>query len=326
MTSDDDVLVQTSGRLHLGFLDLHGGLGRKFGSLGVSLAAPVTRLRLRREASTTVAGPESARAARYLESLAGAFGRPSRFDVRIEAAVPAHAGLGSGTQLALALGAAFCRLEGLPFDARAIAGLLARGARSGVGVGLFEQGGVVMDGGRGERDEPPPVISRLPFPEDWRILLIFDHGSEGLSGERERAAFRALPPFPEAEAARLCRLMVMQALPALVERDLDGFGAAVAELQRRIGDHFAPCQGGARFTSPRVARVLAELEEHGVKGVGQSSWGPTGFAFLGDEAEGRRRLAALSRGGAADGLDFLLTGGRNTGAVIAGDAGDGAAS
>jgi beta-ribofuranosylaminobenzene 5'-phosphate synthase len=42
------VRVVAPARLHLGFLDLHGGLGRKFGSLGVTLDEPRTALTVRR--------------------------------------------------------------------------------------------------------------------------------------------------------------------------------------------------------------------------------------------------------------------------------------
>jgi beta-RFAP synthase len=318
--------VQSSGRLHLGFLDLHGGLGRRFGSLGVALEDPFTRLRLRRASSTTVQGPERDRAMRYLETLARVFGTSSGYALTIEHAVPAHSGLGSGTLLALAVGAAVCKLEGKPFEARAIASLLDRGGRSGIGLGVFERGGVILDGGRRADGGPPPILSALPFPEDWRILLIYDRGERGLSGDGERAAFGALPPFPEADAERLCRLMLMQALPCLAERDLDGFGSAVAQLQRYVGDYFAPYQGGARFTSPRVAKVLAELEAHGVKGVGQSSWGPTGFAFLGSEADGRKWFTELTGDQTWAGLDFALTTGRNAGAVVTALGSEGAAS
>ena len=31
------IVVTTSSRLHMGFFDLNGGLGRRFGSIGVSL-------------------------------------------------------------------------------------------------------------------------------------------------------------------------------------------------------------------------------------------------------------------------------------------------
>lgn len=308
--------MQSSGRLHLGFFDLNGGLGRRFGSLGVTLEEPYTRLTLRRAPDVSAEGHERERAARYLETLRKAFRTESGYALAIEQAVPAHAGLGSGTLLALCVGAAFCRLEGKPFDARSIAGLLQRGARSGIGIGAFERGGVLMDGGRNPAGAAAPIISALPFPEEWRILLIYDQAGEGLSGDEERAAFGSLPEFPEAEASRLCRLMLMQALPSLVERDLDGFGSAVAELQRSVGDHFAPRQGGSRFTSPRVAKVLAELEAHGVKGVGQSSWGPTGFAFLGSEAEGQKWLSRFTESSFSKELGFALTAGRNAGAVV----------
>ena len=104
----------------------------------------------------------------------------------------------------------------------------------------------------------------------------------------------ALPPFPAEIAAHLCRLTLMRLLPAVAEADLDAAGPAVAEMQRRVGDHFAPAQGG-RFTSPAVARVLAWLEAEGIPGVGQSSWGPTGFALLPDAVTAERVKAAAER-------------------------------
>ncbi|MGH8629633.1 MAG: beta-ribofuranosylaminobenzene 5'-phosphate synthase, partial [Burkholderiales bacterium] len=112
-------------------------------------------------------------------------------------------------------------------------------------------------------------------------------------------------------------LVLMQALPALHECDLEGFGRAIAELQRVIGDYFAPVQGGRRFTSPNVAEVLAWLEHEGVTCVGQSSWGPTGFAILGNETQARRLARiAESRWGAGGALRFMACSARNRGGDI----------
>ena len=72
----------------------------------------------------------------------------------------------------------------------------------------------------------------------------------------------------------------MKALPALANCDIAAFGSAIKELQARLGDYFAPIQGGSRFSSPDVAAVLDLLESEGALGIGQSSWGPTGFAFV----------------------------------------------
>lgn len=310
------VTVTVSGRLHLGFVDLNGGLGRRFGSLGIALDAPVTRVIASPGRGITVSGVEAERARSHVERLIRHYNLAPDLSLSIETAIPDHVGLGSGTQLGLAVGAAVTRLAGLAPDARGIAQLLDRGARSSIGIATFEQGGVVLDGGRGGADLPPPVISRLPFPESWRILLIFDDVRRGLHGPAESEAFQNLPALPAETAAHLCRLMLMVALPALAEQDLEGFGTAVTELQETIGDHFAPVQG-ARFLSTQVAEVLAWLRRQGVRGVGQSSWGPTGFALLGSEAEAQTLLQQLEkRSPVGRGLTFAIARGRNRGADI----------
>ncbi|MDZ4790362.1 MAG: hypothetical protein SGJ17_04020 [Hyphomicrobiales bacterium] len=313
----DDVTVKAPARLHLGFLDLNFGLGRKFGSMGLALNRPSTKLRLARADALSVSGPEGERVKRFLEALAAHFGRRPNYRVTVERAIPSHIGFGSGTQLALATGAAFAALEKLPMAARDIAKLLDRGNRSGIGVGVFDGGGVVLDGGRGPDGSLPPVIARLPFPPEWRVLLIFDTSMTGRSGEAETSAFKALPPAPASMAADMCRLMLMQALPALAEKNIADFGGAVAELQRRMGDYFAPYQDDRRFTSPSVAKVVAWLEELGVNGVGQTSWGPTGFAFLVSSEHAQTVMeAAKRRWGVDEHLRFLICTGRNTGAKI----------
>jgi beta-ribofuranosylaminobenzene 5'-phosphate synthase len=312
----DRVSVSVPARLHFGFLDLNGGLGRRFGSLGLALEAPLTRVVLAAAPRLEVRGPEAERAKRYLQSVVEHFGLDDRLSLSVESSIPTHVGLGSGTQLALCIGIAAARLFDLDADAWTIARLLDRGARSSVGIATFTDGGVVVDGGRGAVDDPPPLLSRTAFPEAWRILLIFDHGRSGLHGEAEREAFRRLPPFPAEQAAHLCRLALMVAMPGLVEQDLDRFGGAIAEMQRVMGDYFAPAQGG-RFLSPSVADVLAWLEAEGIGGVGQSSWGPTGFGLVGSAAEAERLLAALrKRWPAESGLVFAVSRGRNRGGDV----------
>src|SRR5262249_32949365 len=155
---------------------------------------------------------EAKRAKAYLMTLCETHGREPSFALTVEEAIPAHAGLGSGTQLALAIGKAFALMENLPLTTTSIAGLLSRGARSGIGVGALHHGGLLLDGGRGPRTIVPPMLSRLPFPEDWRILLILDPAARGVHGPEERRAFQTLPPLPASTAAHLCRLTLMRAL------------------------------------------------------------------------------------------------------------------
>lgn len=312
-----EVRVTAPARLHLGFLDLEGGLGRRFGSLGLTIEGFATRLRLTRAAATTVTGASDLDRARdLLATLSVKLDLPP-LAVAIEETIPAHAGLGSGTQLGLALGMGAARLMGLETRPRDVARLLERGARSGIGIGAFEEGGFILDGGRGRAPEPPPVTVRLPFPPSWRLLLILDEGSEGLHGSGETGAFQDLPPSTPERAGELCRRVVMQLLPGIVTADLAAVSEAIGLIQRRVGDHFAPAQGG-RFTSPAVSEVLAWLERQGIAGIGQSSWGPTGFALLADEraAHDIRRAAEQRFQPPYAGLRFVVTRARNRGASI----------
>ena len=300
----------------MGFVDLHGGLGRCYGSLGLALEHPCTRVHITRAARVSARGPDAGRAARYGAELAKHFDLRTGVTIDVQDAIPAHSGLGSGTQLALAVGVGLAKLFDLDARGLDIAILLGRSTRSGLGLGLFEQGGFVVDGGSAGGHAPPPVIARLPFPPEWRVLLVFDRTREGIHGETENEAFAALPRFPESDAAELCRLVLMRVLPSLVERDHSAFGHALSRIQARVGDHFARAQG-SRFSSPGVTRVLEWLRARGVEGLGQSSWGPTGFALCPDERMATRLAAeASSRFSREFALDFVVTRGRNEGARI----------
>lgn len=299
----------------MGFLDLNGGIGRRFGSLGLTLQEPRTRIAVWPASAVSAAGPSSVRAAACAREMLLALGLSGGVHVEVGDAIPEHAGLGSGTQLSLAVGAAIARLFGRDYSLQDTAALLERGARSGIGIGAFEQGGFLVDGGRGPDTLVPPIISRLAFPPHWRLLLIFDQNRKGVHGGEERAAFRSLPPFPAEKSAHLCRLMLMQALPALAEADIATFGHAIAEIQRVVGDHFAAAQGG-RFSSAAVAAVLDWLQAEGIAGVGQSSWGPTGFAVIGNEMDARCLLHAARARWNEGPLRFMVCAARNQGGEV----------
>ncbi len=310
------VSVSASARLHLGFLDMSGGLGRKFGGLGLALDAPVTRLTLTQAEANQVEGPESARAQRLLETTQAVLAPTARHRLIIHEAIPAHSGFGSGTQLALAVASAVRRLEDLPDDPAADAAMLSRGARSGLGAGLFAQGGLVVDGGRGPDTLTPPVIARAEFPENWRVLLVSDPAASGLHGAGEKEAFATLPPLEAAASGELCRRVLMQALPALAERNLEAFGEAVTRIQEIVGDYFAPEQGGHRYTSANVEALMARLRSEGATGTGQTSWGPTGFAFVDSAATAKRIVARVESEARTLGLSLSVHKGCNRGATI----------
>jgi beta-ribofuranosylaminobenzene 5'-phosphate synthase len=308
--------VKVPARLHLGFLDLNGRLGRRFGGIGLAVGGLRTSITIQRAKLSDVIGPEADRVRPYLLKMEQHLGLGTGHRIQISEVVPSHAGLGSGTQLALAVAAGLRRLHDLPLDVEGDALRLGRGGRSGIGIGLFSRGGLVVDGGRANEDTAPPIISHLPLPPQWRVLVILDPRLQGMHGPAEAAAIAALPPMPEADTAHLCRLILMKALPALVERDLANFGAAIKELQMQLGDYFAPAQGGGRFMSADVAAVLDALDRAGARGIGQSSWGPTGFAFASSPGEAERLAAIARQHASARSLDIRVCEGLNRGAEI----------
>ena len=314
MAAHGTVRIEAFARLHFGFLDLHGGLGRRFGSIGLAIDAPSLTLTAQRSDRLSVEGEEAERVRGYARAAASHLGSSDAVSIHVARTIPAHAGFGSGTQLALAVAAAMARLDGAAFSAAAFSSSLDRGNRSGVGLCAFTEGGLIVDGGRGAEGGPPPVVARLPYPESWRIVLIVDPTLAGVHGTREVEAFRDLPRFPEAQAAEICRITLMQVLPSAALAEPHGFGAGITRIQDLIGDHFAPHQGG-RYASAAVAQALANAAAQGVPGYGQSSWGPTGFVLMPSEAEARALVAGLDRGGP---LRFLIVRGRNTGAAITG--------
>lgn len=316
-SSEQPVLISRAyARLHMGFFDMHGGLGRKFGSIGLALSAPFTEIHAKRADTNQIVGKPHARAQKLLEATTAHFGLHTGLAISVQQCIPEHAGLGSGTQLALSIASLTNALYALGLDENALAEISARGARSGIGIGTFRHGGLIVDGGRGESSGIPPVISRIAFPDAWRVILICDNAQQGVHGASETSAFQNLPEFTEELAGKLCRSVLMQALPALAEQNLQEFGRAIVTLQTEIGDYFAPVQGG-RYASPAVAKVLEWLSCQGIACLGQSSWGPTGFAIVESEAEAELLREKLTHEFNMMGsISFLICSGRNLGAEL----------
>lgn len=305
------VEITTSARLHMGFFDLNGSLGRRYGSMGLSLSAPQTRIQVSVGDATDV--PD------YLERskrvLLQHFGIQAPVSIQILEEIPRHAGLGSGTQMALALGVAIGELFDLKLSLRDIAQCIGRGARSGIGVGTFASGGVIVDGGVNASKHVPPVIAQHAFPDAWRILLIFDNQYVGVHGTAETQAFKVLSDNSLVSTQQLSHQVLMQGLPALVEQNLAAFGQVVSALQVYNGDYFAPVQGG-RYASRLVSQVLNDLNAHGIQSVGQSSWGPTGFAIFADQTTAESHMQRLQLAFPHVQLGWQLCSANNEGASI----------
>ena len=315
MLSFSSVSVSAPARLHMGFLDLSGSLQRHFGSIGVALNEPVTRIVISHATQRKISGIENSRIANYLTLFCDALEISDALHIELTHVIPSHIGLGSGTQMAIAIGAGLNAFYDLKLSVRDIATVMDRGLRSGIGIGVFEQGGFVVDGGRGENTVIPPILAHFDIPENWRFILVFDKRGQGLHGTAEIDAFKNLPPFPRAQAERLSYLLLMQALPAIAEKDLIRFGEVITELQRTVGEHFLPAQGGI-FSSQDVAKAMQFFADAGAVAIGQTSWGPTGFCLVGDEDMAKTLVQRAQPIFASTPLEFHIVSARNRGGEI----------
>jgi beta-ribofuranosylaminobenzene 5'-phosphate synthase len=317
--------VTARARLHLGFRNLSLSRPWLYGGIGVAVDRPRTVVRATPDDGLSVDGPPaSATAARRTTAqhdLPGA-------SVVVERSLPRHVGLGSGTQLALAVATAIAVAHDVPADVRSIAPILGRGGRSGVGVATFERGGVILDRGHPSSEYSPtrppdgtwtvpPVTTRLPVPADWRFLLVRPTIESGRAGGAEEASIRrVVENATVAPAAAIDRVVTAKLLPAVRTGDAARFGRAAARIDRLNGQWFATEQAGVR--REHVTRICEHLAgESAVLGAGQSSWGPTVYGVTTVDradrarAAGERALEATDLEGTVD-----IVAGSNRGASV----------
>ena len=278
--------VVAPSRLHFGLFHVPpGGQAdpdtRTFGGVGLMIEAPGIAVSARvsgvGQFEGMLAGRAQAFALRFLLSLPEAERQP--FAVLVERCPAEHTGLGVGTQLALAVARALA-LAGGHGDGPAIelAARVGRGERSAIGVHGFDRGGLLVEGGKRPGEGVSPLVEQIELPTEWRVVLLTPPGAADWHGHRERAAFATATG---GDPAALRRLAATGILPAVRAGDIDAFGEAVHEFNRRAGEPFAAAQGGP-YASPEIADLIAAVRGFGVPGVGQSSWGPTVFAVTGD--------------------------------------------
>lgn len=332
------VEIRTPARLHLGMLSFGVPGVRSFGGVGVMVDRPGVVLRARRANRLEARGPLAERVVAFARAAMEAWQLGNvGCGFEVVAVPPSHAGLGSGTQLGLAVAAAVRHLHsppaaeppGVPHphdvppdpashewvfdvpDAIELARATGRGRRSCVGVYGFSRGGLILEAGRlpdkpagergpAERGDGPaaefsPMLARARLPAAWRCVVITARDSAGLHGEAERAAFQRLPPVSAEVTAELSRVALLELLPAAVEGRFAEFAAAVRTYGELAGRPFEEVSATLPHAAA-TAQLLELLDELGIAGCAQSSWGPTVMACCptlqaaGDLAEALDRL------------------------------------
>jgi beta-ribofuranosylaminobenzene 5'-phosphate synthase len=286
------VYIKTPARLHLGLIDLNGNLGRIFGGLGVGINRPNVILEAQRSETLAVTGEKIGQVKSLAKRFFDAYHIKANANIHVKQVIPEHVGLGSGTQLALAVATALAELFNVKASVQELALAMGRARRSSIGTAVFEKGGFVVDGGKATKDGVcssesfPPLIFRQQFPEDWAFVVAIPNVKKGLFKDEEIAAFKRLSPMPAEDIGRICRLTMMKLLPSLAEHGIKNFGEALTQIQIIVGTYFAQAQGGT-YSSLAATDGIQLMQKLGTHGVGQSSWGPTFYGLCQNEKEAK---------------------------------------
>jgi beta-ribofuranosylaminobenzene 5'-phosphate synthase len=286
------VSVSTGSRLHFGLFDVKS----PFGGVGLMVDHPQTMVSVSHSEQFWVEPcmverlrEIAMRLVKFLPSAAINQHLP-RCMVTIESAAETHCGLGSGTQLSLAATMAMVHWFGLQSITRdrLISEIASRGRRSSIGSLGFFEGGLIAEEGTAQSYEDRTAWKRVDVPDDWRIVLAYPETEmASVCGEAEGAAFAALPaasPAYRAQLAELGKEILAHASPHAFQ----AFSQTVAKFNSLSGELFAPHQGGCYNGLP-VTALVERIRNLGIEGVGQSSWGPTVFAFC-ESVEDARQL------------------------------------
>lgn len=316
------VEISAPARLHLGDLDPFA-LGR-FGYAPIlAIKEPRTVIEVEDAEALEVNGLEATEARTYAKSVLEAFNLTGA-TVTVKAVAPRNSGFGSTTQLCLAVGRAITKAHGLDVPLLELVKALKRTSTGGIYP--FQLGGFVVAGGfsvkPGERvlmrEEPliPPLILRTDFPDDWRFVLARPLAApKSPDKEVEEEAFSALrdrkPPAELIHKGYF--ILAAKLLPALLERNADAFGKALTEIQVTVGRIYQPVQ--EQIFNPASQWLIPILNRSGALGIGQSSWGPTVYAFT-DSPEAAQNIAEKLEAETQEKAEVTLVGADNSGARV----------
>ncbi|MHA1149117.1 MAG: beta-ribofuranosylaminobenzene 5'-phosphate synthase [Promethearchaeota archaeon] len=303
------IRITTPCRIHLSLIDENGYTGRVDGGIGLMLDQPNVVLEVSNSAdefaiecdhyyreSVHVINEKASKVFKLLKIS------NKNFHFNLKKYYPSHVGLGSKTQLSLAIGTAIARLKGMNIPTRNITKFVERGGTSGIGWKGFETGGFILDGGHdfglGKEKEsflpssasieadPALTILRYNIPENWRFVLVIPNVRPGANGEEEVEIFKKYTPIPREEVNEVSHQILMKVIPGLLKNDLKCFGEGLKRIQS-IG--FKNIE--ISLQQQIVKDLLKLFEDNGVKAYGMSSFGPSVIGITeSDEAAERLKF------------------------------------
>ncbi|MBD3255617.1 MAG: hypothetical protein GF383_11030 [Candidatus Lokiarchaeota archaeon] len=300
------IRITTPCRIHLSLIDENGYTGRVDGGIGLMLDRPNVVF----EATNSANKFKIECNKYYRESVEVINQKASKvfktfninnknFRFYLKRYYPSHVGLGSKTQLSLAIATAITKLKQIDVSTKDLTKLVGRGGTSGIGWRGFETGGFILDGGhdfgKGKEKEtflpssaaeganPALTILRYSIPENWRIVLVIPNVRKGAFGDEEVSVFQKHAPIPKKEVNEVSHQILMKIIPGILKKDLQCFGEGLKRIQS-IGFK----QIEIELQHDIVKNLLEFFENYSVKCYGMSSFGPSVLAITETESEARK--------------------------------------
>lgn len=326
------MIIKTPSRLHVTLIDLNGRYGRIDGGVGITTRNPrlILEGKIGDETLVEFSQPDLLKDTidDYRDKILQAASKINKhlsiddsYHFKVKNVFPSHSGLGSGTQISLAVAKLILKMNHQDLEAPQIGEIVGRGGTSGIGVASFADGGFIVDSGHkkavkkdflpssASKASPPPVIARYDFPEDWKIIMVIPHVERKVFGDGEVNIFQKYCPIHVEEVQELTHLLFMKMMPAVLEEDLDCFGEAINNVQN-IG--FKKIE--LKLQNPFISKLMDDLRQGGASGVGMSSFGPTVYAITDTDSKDIRKTAQESMQDKEG--EIIVTKAQNSGAKI----------
>jgi beta-ribofuranosylaminobenzene 5'-phosphate synthase len=308
------IRIITPCRIHLSLIDENGFVGRVDGGIGLMLDRPNVVF----EASNNAEEFKIKAHKYYRESIEvinqiaskvfKAFNISNKnFHFNLIRYYPSHVGLGSKTQLSLAIVSAITKLKGINnLEIKELTKLVERGGTSGIGWRGFESGGFILDAGhdfgKGKEKEtflpssasttadPALTILRYSIPEHWRFVLVIPNVKKGAYGDEEVSIFQSNTPIPKTEVTEVSHQILMKVIPGIIKNDLQCFGEGLKCIQQ-IG--FKKVEISLQHDI--VKHFLDFFEEYGLQAYGMSSFGPSVIGIVESDEEANMLLREVQK-------------------------------
>lgn len=305
------IRITTPCRIHLSLIDENGYTGRVDGGIGLMLDRPNVVF----EATNHAEEFKIEAHKYYRESIEVINEQASKifkayninnknFHFNLKRYYPSHVGLGSKTQLSLAIAIAITKLKNKSVAIQELTKLVQRGGTSGIGWRGFEKGGFIIDAGhnfgKGKEKEsflpssasltadPALTIMRYPIPEHWRFVLVIPNVKKGAYGDEEISIFQSHAPIPKEEVNEVSHQILMKVIPGIINEDLECFGEGLKRIQ---GIGFKKIEISLQHEI--VKKVLSLFEEYGVKAFGMSSFGPSIIGVVESDEDANNLLKTI---------------------------------